>query len=140
MAQTDVSKLAAFVEYNQFSYHSFNKDAFFQEARKLARRIAADLGMTAGTFEVRMNRAGIGSSGEVVLHADHLYVQLDAEIDLGRGRTFMFRGCRSMRDFTGLTNRWALWRDLAHRYDAVMEEMRSAMREGAAALGKGGEL
>lgn len=64
------------------------------------RKLATALGLEAGTYEVRSNQAGIGSSGEVTLHGEHIYVQAGCLCGL------LVRACRGRRDFAGGNNNW----------------------------------
>jgi hypothetical protein len=130
----DIATLCRFVRTAQIAYNQANKETFLRETRRLAARMARDLELESGAFDIRVNPAGIGSSGDVTLHAEHLYVCFGAEIDFGRGRTFCFRGCRSRRDYTGLGNQWALWDDLAHRYAQVIGAMRAAENGNSAVI------
>lgn len=133
MSPAEIGRLARFVATAQLAYHGSNKEIFLRETQRLARHLARELALADGTFDVRVNRAGIACSGEVVLHAEHLYVCLGAEIDFGQGRVFMFRGCRSRRDFVGLGHQWAQWAELATNFPRVLAAMQSAMRAAAEA-------
>lgn len=132
ITSAEIAALARFVANAQLSYHEENKEHFLRETRRLATRFAAELSLTSSQFDLRVNRGGIAGSGDVTLHADHLYVSLNAEIDFGRGRAFMFRGCRSRQDYTGLGNRWALWREIGPDFFGVVDALRAAMHEAAA--------
>lgn len=129
ITSAEIAALARFVANAQLSYHEENKEHFLRETRRLAARFATELALNPSQFDLRVNRGGIAGSGDVMLHADHLYVSLNAEIDFGRGRAFMFRGCQSRQDYTGLGNRWALWHDIGRDFSGVVSAMRVAMNE-----------
>ncbi len=129
ITSAEIAALARFVANAQLCYHEENKEHFLRETRRLAARFAIELGLTPSQFDLRVNRGGIAGPGDVTLHADHLYVSFNAEIDFGRGRTFMFRGCRSRQDYTGLGNRWALWREVGQDFFGVVNALRVAMNE-----------
>ena len=74
-------------------------DAHKTTARQM-RKLATALGLEAGTYEIRSNPAGIGSSGEVTLHGERIYVQAGC---LGG---LLVRSCQGRRDFTGGLNNW----------------------------------
>lgn len=133
MTHTEIARLAVFAATAQFSYHGANKEIFLRETQRLARHLANELELAEGSFDVRVNRAGIACSGDVTLHSQHLYVSLGAETDFGQGRVFMFRGCRSRRDYVGLGNQWARWVELATDFPRVLAAMQSAMRVAAEA-------
>lgn len=132
ITSAEISALARFVANAQLSSHEENKEHFLRETRRLAAQFATELALSPSQFDLRVNRGGIAGSGDVTLHADHLYVSLNAEIDFGCGRAFMFRGCRSRQDYTGLGNRWALWTDISRDLFGVVAAMRGAMNEAAA--------
>lgn len=129
ITSAEIAALARFVANAQLSYHEENKEHFLRETRRLAARFATELELSPAQFDLRVNRGGIAGSGDVTLHADHLYVMLNAEIDFGRGRAFMFRGCRSRQDYTGLGNRWTLWREVGEDFFGVVNALRVAMNE-----------
>ncbi len=128
MTRTEIARLAVFAATATLSYHGANKEIFLRETQRLAQHLAVALELADGSYDVRVNRAGIACSGEIVLHAEHLYVCLGAEIDFGQGRAFMFRGCRSRRDFVGLGNQWARWTELATDLPRVLAAMQAAMK------------
>ena len=57
------------------AYDGDAKEAFHRTARRQLKLLAAALGLPTGGFDLRSNKGGIAVSGEVTLHADHLYVQ-----------------------------------------------------------------
>lgn len=80
------------------------KRAFHTVGRKFLLDVAAEIGLPRGSFDVRSNKAGIAVSGEVVLHGEHVYVQL-AECAVGSpGISAMYRPCRGRRDYVGGAN------------------------------------
>lgn len=94
------------------------KKAFHTAARRALNRVAAELGLSKGQYEIRVNKGGIAVSGEVTLHTDPvvrgdinatdwredgLYVQVSQSC-LGKGREVMYRLCKSRADYTGGQN------------------------------------
>ena len=84
------------------------KDKFHRLGREVAKEIASLLGLSPGSYEIRSNKGGIAVSGEITLHAEHLYIQFF------RGERFLWRICRHNRDFSGLTNQWMSFDDLSN--------------------------
>ena len=82
-----------------------SKNIFHREGKKFLKELAAALG-TLGAFTVRSNLAGIAVSGEVTLHADHIYLTL-SEGYPQPGITMMYRSCKSQKDYTGGHNNFA---------------------------------
>ena len=85
------------------------KPEFHQKAKKVLRHVAEQLGLKKGEFNIRSNMGGIAVSGEVTLHANDIYIQMDA---WNMGGKFMFRSCKGQRDYTGGTNNWMFWKDI----------------------------
>ncbi|NEP18711.1 MAG: hypothetical protein F6J97_17730 [Leptolyngbya sp. SIO4C1] len=48
---------------------------FLSTGKVVLRRIAHTLGYAPGSYDLRINRAGIAVSGEITLHTDDLYVR-----------------------------------------------------------------
>ena len=103
------------------------KTAMHSAGRAFLTRVAADLGLTLAQRDIRSNLGGMAVSGEVTLHADHIYVQLH-ESGVGHGGVrFMYRTCASRTDYCGGTNRYRFATDLARpgMYDAFVVELRA---------------
>lgn len=81
------------------------KDRFHRAARAQMRRLADELGLEPGSYEIRSNRGGPAVSGEVTLHHERVYVQ--AAQPFGGGRGLLVRPCEGQRDFTGGRNHLA---------------------------------
>lgn len=88
------------------AYDDAQKTLFDSTARNRLRRLAAELGLPNGSFDLRSNKAGIAVSGEVTLHHDHVYIQVGQSC-LGVGMGVLIRTCRGRRDFTGGMNTFA---------------------------------
>lgn len=94
-APPDVRKL---VELAMVSgdFHHVEKTRWLREGKALLRRLAADLGLSPGTFDVRDNPAGPAVSGEVILHGERIYVHLGGTIGYARA-------CKGRKDYgTGM--------------------------------------
>lgn len=86
------------------------KRTFHTEARRALKRLAAALQLADGAYEVRVCTGGPAVSGEVILHADELYVQVSIG-GYGRGE-ILFRRCRGRSDYAGERNHWARMAEL----------------------------
>jgi len=87
-------------------YDSDAKAAFHKEGRKAMMRLATALGLKRDEFELRSNMAGIAVSGEIILHAAEVYIQLDLGC-MGPGYEVMFRSCEGRKDYVGGRNHFA---------------------------------
>jgi hypothetical protein len=88
------------------SYDNDAKEAFHREGRKAMTRLATALGLQRDQFQVRSNMAGIAVSGEIILHAAEVYIQLDLGC-MGAGYEVMFRSCAGRKDYVGGRNHFA---------------------------------
>lgn len=84
------------------------KDRFHADGKKFLRALAKELGVD-GACDISSNKAGIAVSGEVMLHADHLYVQLFDDRD---GVRILYRDCKHRKDHTGGQNRYVTIRQM----------------------------
>lgn len=103
----------------QEDYHGYTeaaqtrKDALHKAGRTFLHKLAKEAGLPAGSYDIRSNRGGIAVSGEVTLHADHLYVQL-SEMGVGyEGLDVLYRSCKTRQDYVGGRNHFASLRELA---------------------------
>lgn len=101
------------------------KDTLHSKGKALLRALATELALQPGTFDVRSNLGGIAVSGEVTLHADHLYVQL-LESCTSRGLSILYRSCSSRKDYTGDQNHWVSLSDFADedKQESILAVMR----------------
>lgn len=88
------------------SYDADAKATFHSEGRRAIKRLAAALGLARGSHQVRSCQGGIAVAGEIILHSDHIYVQLSIGL-MGRGHDVMFRRVEGRKDYTGGPNHWA---------------------------------
>ena len=86
------------------------KRTFHTEARRALRRLAEARQLASGTYEIRVCAGGLAVSGEVILHADELYVQVSIG-GFGRGE-ILLRRCRGRSDYVGERNHWARMAEL----------------------------
>jgi hypothetical protein len=112
--------------YADCSYEPERKRRFHGKARARLRNLAAELGLPAGSFDLRSNQGGVAVSGEVTLHHDRVYVQVSqpaTRADSG----ILIRTCRGRRDYTGGPNNFAPLA-LLDDIPALAERVRALMR------------
>lgn len=91
------------------------KRAFHREARAALARLARELGLVPGDYDLRVNPGGVAVSGEVTLHSETFYVQISCGV-MGPGREILYRRCKGRRDYCGERNHFA---DIALAIDPV---------------------
>lgn len=97
-------------------YDAGAKQKKASQFRSILRKVANELGLPKGSYDIRFNPGGIAVWGECTLHADSVYVQMSAGMDLG----VMVRYCNGRRDYTGGINRWVSWRNASIESIAAM--------------------
>lgn len=103
------------------------KDKFHARSVLVLRRIAKQMGLATGTYEVRSNRGGVAVMGEITLHAENVYIQFSCSVP---GR-FMYRGCRNRTDYSGFENRWMAYAELKTHFSTMIEEFQKLAAESA---------
>ena len=88
------------------AYDAAQKKSFHASARARLRRLAVELAMPAGSYDLRSNQGGIAVSGEITLHHEGVYIQV-SQSAMGGGMGVLIRTCRGRRDFTGGVNNFA---------------------------------
>lgn len=61
------------------SYDAEQKRRFHAIARSRLKKLAAELGLARGSYDLRSNKAGIAVSGEITLHHDRAYMGSEQE-------------------------------------------------------------
>ncbi|HEU0198538.1 MAG TPA: hypothetical protein VFQ88_15170 [Nevskiaceae bacterium] len=90
------------------AYNVNAKAAFAAVARKYLRRLAKELALPQGSYTVRYNPGGTAVSGDVILHAERLYVWVEQRPFQDRAHGLvLYRGCRGRKDYSGLVNHYA---------------------------------
>lgn len=80
------------------------KQAFHREAKRALKAVAAALGLAPGSYDLRSNLAGPAVSGEVTLHTERLYIQVQGGFQRS---DILYRTCAGRRDYTGGMNHFA---------------------------------
>jgi hypothetical protein len=88
------------------AYNLEAKRAFHSRARRQLKLLAGALGLAPDSFDIRYNLGGIGVSGEVTMHAAHLYVQA-CQPATGHDSGVLFRIFRGRKDYHGGPNNFA---------------------------------
>jgi hypothetical protein len=98
-----------FVETNMFqwnrscSYDEQQKKRFHATARSRLKRLARELGLEPGSYDIRSNKAGIAVSGEITLHHERAFIQV-GQFGLSSGHGILIRTCKGRKDYTGGPN------------------------------------
>jgi hypothetical protein len=95
------------------AYDETRKRVFHRLVRRQLDRVAKTLNLPVGSFDLRSNMAGIAVSGEITLHADHIYVQVSQPFG-GFDSGILIRTCKSRKDYVGGPNNLASV-DLLHQ-------------------------
>jgi len=126
-----LNRLARAVSAN-LSYNLEAKVEFHAAAKAVLREVALALGYPTADGLIRANLAGIACSGEVYLHTEGLYIQLDRGLtfDTQDGKKFMFRSVVSKADYTGGRNRWMTYSNLVNGFAGAVAEFKQALEDG----------
>ncbi len=108
------------------AYDAEAKRAFHHHARRRLKQLAEALGFAPQNYGLRSNAGGIAVSGEVTMHADHVYVQA-CQPATGHDTGLMFRTCQGRKDYHGGPNHFASL-DLLNRPEALARRIRDACR------------
>lgn len=68
----------ALAENAPYNYHK--KEEWKRAGKAVLRRLAKDLGLAQGTFDIRVCEGGMAVPGECILHSDRLYICLTASL------------------------------------------------------------
>jgi hypothetical protein len=88
------------------SYDNAAKRAFHSSALRQLKLLANALGLAPGAYALSSNPGGIAVSGEVTLHADHVYVHA-CQPATGHDTGIMYRTCRGRKDYHRGPNNFA---------------------------------
>jgi hypothetical protein len=97
---------SAFDFRRRVAYHKWPKRDFHLAARRQLRRLAEALGLPPGTYAIRNNAGGMAVSGEIILHAERIYVHV-SQPATGHDTGVMFRTCAGRKDTYGGPNNFA---------------------------------
>jgi hypothetical protein len=116
----------AFDFRKRVAYDDDAKRLFHHNARRQLRLLADALGLAPGAYDLRNNNGGIAVSGEITMHADHLYVQA-CQPATGHDSGVLFRTCEGRKDYTGGRNNFASL-DLLNDPERLARTIRAACR------------
>ncbi|MHB1205729.1 MAG: hypothetical protein ACYCZX_09195 [Rhodospirillaceae bacterium] len=108
------------------SYDPETKRLFHGYARRQLKQLAGVLGLAPIAYDLRSNYGGMAVSGEVTLHADHLYVQA-CQPATGHDTGILFRSCEGRGDYIGGPNHYASL-DLLHAPDHLAIRIQKVFR------------
>lgn len=106
------------------SYDYYTKEAWKRAGRAVLRKLAKDLGLVKGTYDIRFCEGGIAVSGDATLHSDRLYICLTG---FGDGTAGYARIVKSRKDYTGERNI-----PIPPNYDSLLRIAQGLMSHGAA--------
>jgi hypothetical protein len=84
------------------------KNEFHATGKRFLKAIVSAMGLDKGSYEIRSNKGGEAVSGEVVLHAEGIYIYLTADMN---GK-FYYRKVKSRKDYVGETNHFFNFEDI----------------------------
>ena len=108
------------------AYDGETKRAFHKHARRRLKELADALGLAPQNYDLRSDVGGIAVSGEVTMHADHVYVQA-GQPATGHDTGLMFRACQGRKDYCGGPNNFASL-DLLNRPEDLARRITEACR------------
>ena len=79
---------------------TITKEQFHRLAKSTFKKLAEELELVPGTYDIRSNKAGPAVLGEVTLHAEDFYVQAGGSVN----PTILYRTCKGRKDYCGGTN------------------------------------
>lgn len=99
-------------QQNIFDYgdsSAVSKTKFHADGKKFLKAFASEIGL-AGACDIRSSLGGPGVLGEVILHADGLYMQLFES--MGPGVRILYRSCQGRKDSSSGNNMYVTMKDL----------------------------
>lgn len=105
LLEHDINGLSDLSEVKKNNFHK-NAKSFFCD-------LAKEIGLPKDKFDIRSNMGGIEVSGEVILHGDHIYVQV-SESCLRDGLVILYRARNGRNDYCGKHNRFIRMKDLSY--------------------------
>lgn len=84
-------------------YDEQQKRRFHSTVRSRLKKLAAELRLPAGSYDIRSNKAGIAVSGEITLHHERAYIQV-GQFGLWSGHGILIRTCNGRTDYIGGPN------------------------------------
>jgi hypothetical protein len=95
------------------------KERFHKIAKAFLRMVGKELGVP---FAVRSNKGGPAVLGDAILHSDNLYINLGGSC---WDDYFMYRTVKGQKDYTGDTNNWMSYSELAHDPERAIKRFKN---------------
>lgn len=112
--------------YTEAGYQ--RKAKMHSSGRAFLRRLADDLGLAKGSYDIRSNKGSIAVSGEVILHGGAIYVQMGERIGQGGGGvTVLYRSCTGRKDYCGGLNNSMTLKQVAGNYPGFVAQCKRVM-------------
>ena len=109
------------------SYSNFtpsSKARFHRDTARLLRRVATELGLSKGEYDLRSNKGGVAVLGEVTLHSDTLYLQVGCSFG---EPVVLYRSCEGRKDYHGGANRYVPYARFVSDLPACIEAFRAVL-------------
>lgn len=90
------------------------KTKFHKLSQTILSQLANGLKLNSRNYAIRSNFGGHGVWGEIVLHAEHIYIMIAEPPYLGdpKPQEVMYRTCQGREDYVGGANQWCRIDDL----------------------------
>lgn len=112
MKQHILNSFVSLCDGESFSYVEAElKDQMHCNGRAVLKEFVEFLGLQKESYAIRSNYGGIAGSGEITLHAETFYMQINPGSAL-KNMEIMIRSCKGMNDYTGGTNNFCSIKDL----------------------------
>ena len=106
-----LDKLFARANYDLSEFHGSEfKDEYHRIGKLALKRLAGDLGLHSSEYDIRSNRGGIAVGGEVTLHTDNIYIQINSGM-MCKHQPVMYRECDGRKDYTGKRNNFSCFKN-----------------------------
>lgn len=102
------------------SYNEGVKELYRKRGQKWIRQLAKALCLEKKDYDVRWEAGGIAVSGDITLHHEKFYIQIN---EFG----VYWRACRGRKDYTGGPNRWFYGFGGHQNFDWLCEEIKTVL-------------
>ena len=115
------------MDWNKSCYYNVaQKTRFHLEAKRRLKQLAELLHLDTDDYDLQQNKAGSADSGEITLHTDRLYVQVQ-QTGGDNLNAILIRACKGREDTTGGPNHLVplSWLDQLPRLAAKCEAVKA---------------
>lgn len=112
MNKASFTKFVNLQRTDRFSYcDPVIKDSMHRAGKSVLREIAKSMNLKTGEYNIRSNMGGIEVSGEITLHANDFYLQINPSSCM-TGKEILLRSCKGLKDYSGGVNHFLSIEDL----------------------------